>query len=678
VPRIGREIAQGLEAAHKRGLIHRDIKPANIWLEGEPGASATGGRVKIIDFGLARSADKDSQLTQQGSIVGTPGFMAPEQAKGGDFDSLVDLFSLGCVLYEMCTGKTAFQGDHAVATLLAVAVEEPTPPRQLNPEVPPGLNDLIVQLMAKKPDQRPASAREVADRLQALERQPAPPVAPASDPPVAASSRTEVQPAHPAVPPEPPTTPLASPVRRWQRPLLVAAGVLVALLPAGYFFAGGKTAPDTRPEPSAQVRPRDGAPPKPADNPKRVLPAPSLGEAAGERRAAERVLALGGKLTVRAGDRLLNALAAGTDPGPMAVQVGDRAIATHETVQELPAGPFQVVAVSFAGNYVYTDDGLKHLTPLANLAGLSLTGTRVGDAGLGHLEALTTLRFLTLEGTRVGDAGLEHLKPLTNLTHLNLAGTAAGDAGLESLKALTNLTHLNLAGTALGSAGLERLLVLTGLTHLDLGGTGLSDAGEKQLLGLLRGLPRLQGLDLTCTRLSARAVAALRAAAAGKQLAWSEPNRVAAEAVLALGGSVTVRPEGAEERLAKTAGELPDAYFRLTRVNLAGVTRPLGDLWPRLRALADPAFDSLQALDLSGTAVQEHEVQELQALPALEELSLDRTRVSAPDLASLKQLRRLSLAGSGLTDAGLKRLHGLAGLKDLTHHRSPEEKWPFP
>src|SRR5207237_3039394 len=102
VLRMGREIATGLAAAHERGLIHRDIKPANIWLETPPGATGPAGlqgRVKIVDFGLARAFGADAHLTQSGVIVGTPAYMAPEQAHGGAVDPRSDRFSLGCVLH---------------------------------------------------------------------------------------------------------------------------------------------------------------------------------------------------------------------------------------------------------------------------------------------------------------------------------------------------------------------------------------------------------------------------------------------------------------------------------------------------------------------------------------------------------------------------------------------------
>ena len=162
VLRIGREVALGLVAAHERGLIHRDIKPANLWLEGEH------GRIKILDFGLARAAQDSVHLTQSGQIVGTPSFMAPEQSRAADIDHRADLFSLGCVLYRCCAGRLPFEGTDTISILAALALEEPPAPRQLNAEVPPGLSRLVMQLLAKNPADRPESARAVVESLASL------------------------------------------------------------------------------------------------------------------------------------------------------------------------------------------------------------------------------------------------------------------------------------------------------------------------------------------------------------------------------------------------------------------------------------------------------------------------------------------------------------------------------
>jgi hypothetical protein len=169
VIRVGRETAEGLAAAHAQGLIHRDIKPANLWLEGER------RRVKVLDFGLARAAAGDSQLTQSGVIVGTPAYMAPEQAAGKPVDGRCDLFSLGCVLYRCSTGELPFRGPDTISTLMAVAMEQPRPPRAANADVPPALSDLIMRLLAKNPAGRPASARDVQLALEVIAREPAAP-----------------------------------------------------------------------------------------------------------------------------------------------------------------------------------------------------------------------------------------------------------------------------------------------------------------------------------------------------------------------------------------------------------------------------------------------------------------------------------------------------------------------
>jgi hypothetical protein len=170
--RIGRETAAGLGAAHESGLIHRDIKPQNLWLE------AGSGRVKILDFGLARREREDVRLTKAGYILGTPAFMSPEQASGQAIDGRGDLYSLGVVLYWLCAGRLPFPQEGLIEVLTAVATEPPPPLGQLNPELPPALVDLIMRLLAKRPDDRPASAGAVVQAIRAIENgtvQPRPP-----------------------------------------------------------------------------------------------------------------------------------------------------------------------------------------------------------------------------------------------------------------------------------------------------------------------------------------------------------------------------------------------------------------------------------------------------------------------------------------------------------------------
>jgi serine/threonine protein kinase len=160
VLRIGSQIAAGLAAAHEQGLIHRDIKPENILLE--EGVE----RVTITDFGLARSVD-DNSITQLGSIAGTPQYMSPEQARGAQLDQQSDLFSLGSLLYALCTGRPPFRDDTSYGVMRKIIDEEPEPIRKYSPETPLWMVELVEQLMAKKKENRFESAREVHTLLDA-------------------------------------------------------------------------------------------------------------------------------------------------------------------------------------------------------------------------------------------------------------------------------------------------------------------------------------------------------------------------------------------------------------------------------------------------------------------------------------------------------------------------------
>ncbi len=155
--RIGAEIAEGLAAAHERGLIHRDIKPANILLE--------AGRVKIADFGLARAVD-DTSLTQSGVIAGTPMFMSPEQARGETLDHRSDLFSLGSVLYTMCAGRPPFRAEKTLGVLKRVCDDTPRPIREINAAIPDALAAIVNKLLVKDPAGRFQTAAAVADLLR--------------------------------------------------------------------------------------------------------------------------------------------------------------------------------------------------------------------------------------------------------------------------------------------------------------------------------------------------------------------------------------------------------------------------------------------------------------------------------------------------------------------------------
>ena len=160
---LGAQVADALDFAHKNNVVHRDIKPANIMVE-------AGDRVKVTDFGIAKVTDSGEHLTMTGSLLGTPSYMSPEQARGGQIDGRSDLFSLGCVIYEMLAGKKAFRGESITALIFKIITEEPPDIRDLDPDVPDEMVRIITKAISKAPDARYQTGRELADDLLALTR----------------------------------------------------------------------------------------------------------------------------------------------------------------------------------------------------------------------------------------------------------------------------------------------------------------------------------------------------------------------------------------------------------------------------------------------------------------------------------------------------------------------------
>jgi len=164
---IGLSVADGLASAHAHGIVHRDLKPENVFLTFD-------GRVKILDFGLARPEPEKltetsptiATPTKTGTVMGTAGYMSPEQASGGHADPRSDIFSLGCILYEMATGKRAFFGESPAETLAAILRDEPKDPADLVQGLPDHLRLVILRCLSKYPDSRFESARDLAFALK--------------------------------------------------------------------------------------------------------------------------------------------------------------------------------------------------------------------------------------------------------------------------------------------------------------------------------------------------------------------------------------------------------------------------------------------------------------------------------------------------------------------------------
>ncbi len=166
--RVAKQMCQGLDAAHRQGVVHRDIKPQNMLILPET------GELKIMDFGIARTVQVkpgESGLTSAGTVMGTPDYIPPEQAEGGAADFRSDLYSLGVVLYETFTGKLPFTGDSVMKIVMAHIQQPPPAPRKQNPRIPPALEAAILRCLAKDPAQRYAKVSDLLKDLTAISSQ---------------------------------------------------------------------------------------------------------------------------------------------------------------------------------------------------------------------------------------------------------------------------------------------------------------------------------------------------------------------------------------------------------------------------------------------------------------------------------------------------------------------------
>ena len=158
---IIRQIAEALQVAHDHGLTHRDIKPSNIMID-------ENGRVKVMDFGLARHGDSESQLTQTGMYIGTPMYSSPEQCETKSVDQRSDLYSLGVILYELLSGQRPHKADTPLALMRKIVYEAPADIRSINKDLPSSVTALVDRLLAKKPSDRTDSAATLIAAIDAI------------------------------------------------------------------------------------------------------------------------------------------------------------------------------------------------------------------------------------------------------------------------------------------------------------------------------------------------------------------------------------------------------------------------------------------------------------------------------------------------------------------------------
>jgi hypothetical protein len=443
--------------------------------------------------------------------------MAPEQAQGATVDTRSDLFSLGCVLYRMATGTMPFQGSDSISTLLSVVAKDPPPPSEQTPSVPPALSALIMQLLAKQPDDRPASAQAVGEALRAL----------------------NLAPAMPGCLPDPNAASVRAAGRRWR--WLVAALVL-ALVPLSYFFGGTAIRVATNKgelvienaDPNIEVRIK-GATVTIDDRVRDrsfVLTAGDYDvevreQDAGGLRFATRKLTItrGGKEVFNARLELAKAAAPVADPerraaewvlkvrGKLMVEVKGETRSIKEPAQ-LPGEPFTIVRINIDNNLArLTDDTwLDNLRGLKKPPTLGLIGVPVTEATVERLAQLPGAEdsfSLDLIQVTLADATVASLKRIRGLGILQLAYCKISLPSLTHVREFPSLYSLDLRGGHISDIALTELRDLIKLEHLALpDNPRITDAGLEQL----QGLNRLKRLILTKTSVTAVGVRKLHAA----------------------------------------------------------------------------------------------------------------------------------------------------------------------
>ncbi|MGE0456213.1 MAG: protein kinase [Vicinamibacteria bacterium] len=300
---IAAQVADALDYAHRQNVVHRDIKPANVMIE-------PGDRVKVADFGIARVTNSADHLTATGSLLGTPSYMSPEQARGNELDGRSDLFSLGCVLYEMLAGRRAFRGESITGLIFKVITEDPPALADLRPTIPPELVLLVARAMAKQPAARFQSGREMADALVAF---------------TGAGATPTIRQAETPTESMPPAPTLALPAEQ------TASALPTAAVPATISGAPTRVASASPPPPRA------AASAKPASRPSAPAAAAPAATSTGSRRAGLKPAAL---LAIGGGGLLALAALAGAGwyftAGPGARRAD---VTTPPTVASIGPGP---------------------------------------------------------------------------------------------------------------------------------------------------------------------------------------------------------------------------------------------------------------------------------------------------------------------------------------------------
>jgi serine/threonine protein kinase len=444
------QAAQGLEAAHAEGIVHRDIKPANLLLDKE-------GIVKILDMGLARiggDAAGQAELTATGAVMGTVDYMAPEQALNTKTaDARADIYSLGCSLFYLLTGKATYNGDTLMAKLLAHR-EQPIPSiRGVRPEVPEPVEAVFSRLIAKRIEDRYQTMADVIADLKSLTKGHVPPsnTQPPSDSFVDTGLTnflndivlTEPKP----VPPQNKTSAGPAFWKDNKKNLLIGGGVLGGLiLLAGIVLS---------------LRPKAGTPVVETNEPRADRPV--------RKEPRKRKIARTDDEAPSTGSSILSndfALSPERDAARFVLSIGGEVVVNYDygrkikAVSALPKEAFFVANIWLMENQKVTDRDLPRFKDCQGLWMLALVGTRITDAGLAHVKEYVTAQGLSevyIGDTSITDSGLAHLADCTGIRQLWIFNTAVTDAGLNDLKQMKQMLRLVATGTKVTDAGARQL-----------------------------------------------------------------------------------------------------------------------------------------------------------------------------------------------------------------------------
>jgi serine/threonine protein kinase len=442
------QAARGLEYAHAQGVIHRDVKPSNLLVD-------AAGRVKVLDLGLARWTDTADatgrELTALGSVLGTIDYMAPEQASDTRAaDARADVYSLGCTLFYLLTGRSPYRGDTALGRILAHE-KQPIPSlRAVRADVPVELDGVLRRMLGKTPGERYASMTELLAHLERVGASPAKPGATVRVLPYAAAG------------------------------MLLLAGTLVVLWPKGTGLNGNgmqNSGTLTVPTAAASTEPvatTNGAtepPPKSVASvtPTTAPPASSANPSTDPQvRAYLRdLIDRGCKVDVET-------------PGSRLVQIF--------AGQPFPETPFQFIAVDVHSNGEVSDDDLKRLATIPTIRRLHIHFQRqLTDAGFAALTGLPDLQELNLHGNRVGRGTVEILARMPRLERLILFDTPIGDAEIEPLGTAPRLRSVHLRNSTVSIAGLRKI-ASSRIDELTLDNTALRYEELEQLAELFPNL----------------------------------------------------------------------------------------------------------------------------------------------------------------------------------------------